>query len=329
MADNTWSAVGADNWSTDAAWSLGHKPQAGEDVIFDATSVQNCSVDGSTELLGSLTFAEAYTGTVSHTSGNSLKSSGTVHFSSAMTYTAGSGLVQITAAAPCTITYNGQVIGQMQFQASAHAVTLVDALTCAGIATPGTVNQNGQTISVVAAIILDSAAGSVFDGTIISASYINCYVTVTGTFQPATKLYLQAAPDVSGATAQLAADGLIQAQASKTIGRIIAPVGAWEIKATGGNVLTIGSYTATEWDGSTLTSETGGVSADIVAPAGMVVSGMTVTDINNGGAEIDASDGTNTDGGGNTGWNFTGGGATGSSVARQKSSTSVGIGIGV
>jgi len=37
----------------------------------------------------------------------------------------------------------------------------------------------------------------------------------------------------------------------------------------------------------------------------MVVSNMTVTDINNSGAEIDASDGTNTDGGGNTGWNFT------------------------
>jgi len=63
MANNTWSAVGADNWSTDAAWSLGHKPQAGEDVIFDATSVQNCTVDEASAALGSFTLAVGYMGT--------------------------------------------------------------------------------------------------------------------------------------------------------------------------------------------------------------------------------------------------------------------------
>lgn len=66
MATKTWIASSAGNASTDANWSGGAKPATGDDVVFDATSVNNCSwdIDAASVTVGSITIASGYTGTV-------------------------------------------------------------------------------------------------------------------------------------------------------------------------------------------------------------------------------------------------------------------------
>ena len=61
MATNTWSAAANGVWSADGNWSLGHAPLAAEDIVFDITSVKNCTVDVSSSV-ASLTISVAYTG---------------------------------------------------------------------------------------------------------------------------------------------------------------------------------------------------------------------------------------------------------------------------
>jgi len=59
MATNYWRAVSNTNWSNDAAWSLGHEPEAGEDVVFDDLSVDGrCQIDVTTAHLGSFLLAD-------------------------------------------------------------------------------------------------------------------------------------------------------------------------------------------------------------------------------------------------------------------------------
>src|SRR3990167_8167985 len=60
----TWSAAGASSWSVDASWSGGVKPAATDDVVFDATSTQTCSVDEATSALTSFSVNSGYPGTI-------------------------------------------------------------------------------------------------------------------------------------------------------------------------------------------------------------------------------------------------------------------------
>lgn len=94
MADNIWAALAADNWSTAAAWSLGHIPASDEVAVFDATSTFNCTLDADTGTIGGLDMQtgygsgtlrfESYTVvvsgdvTVSNTSGQVLGGTGTL-----------------------------------------------------------------------------------------------------------------------------------------------------------------------------------------------------------------------------------------------------------
>jgi len=64
---NTWIAPANGLWSTATNWSLGHKPAAGEDIVFDATSTFNCTVDESIAVLASVSMNAGYTGTVNVT----------------------------------------------------------------------------------------------------------------------------------------------------------------------------------------------------------------------------------------------------------------------
>jgi len=63
MPTNTWIAAEAGNASVDGNWSLGHAPTTGEDVVFDGTSVNNCSWNV-TASIGSLTLDTGYSGVV-------------------------------------------------------------------------------------------------------------------------------------------------------------------------------------------------------------------------------------------------------------------------
>jgi len=65
MATNTWDPTSGTNASTDANWTLGHKPTTGEAVVFDGTdATTNCAWDYAVSDLGSLNIAVAYTGTI-------------------------------------------------------------------------------------------------------------------------------------------------------------------------------------------------------------------------------------------------------------------------
>ena len=105
MATNTWSHTVGNNWNSAGNWSLGHVPQAGEDVVFDATSTADCTLDAYVFAnLGSVTFADAYSGTFAF--GTSwLTSADSVYFGTGMTVTPGTGNVRLNAAAAATHQY--------------------------------------------------------------------------------------------------------------------------------------------------------------------------------------------------------------------------------
>jgi hypothetical protein len=63
MATKTWVAAAAGAASVDANWSGGVKPVAGDDIVFDATSVQNCSWDLAITV-GTLSLSTGYSGVV-------------------------------------------------------------------------------------------------------------------------------------------------------------------------------------------------------------------------------------------------------------------------
>jgi hypothetical protein len=146
MATNTWSRVGsAGVWSTDADWSLGHKPQAGEDIVFDGTSVQNCTVDEATAALGTFTIAAAYTGTyndggfahtiagdVSITPGGTFTASGTwtqtgdgnYTLANSGTYSVANKSIVLQGTGTFTIAKNGYQINNLSCAAAGKATTI-------------------------------------------------------------------------------------------------------------------------------------------------------------------------------------------------------------
>jgi hypothetical protein len=60
----TWSAAADGTWATAGNWTPSGIPAAGDSVVFDATSVKNCSVAASTNALLALMINSTYTGTI-------------------------------------------------------------------------------------------------------------------------------------------------------------------------------------------------------------------------------------------------------------------------
>jgi hypothetical protein len=66
MADNVWNNSQANNDGNDPLnWSLGWVPKAGDDALFNATSVANCNVNTSNIVSDTLTVTSAYSGVLS------------------------------------------------------------------------------------------------------------------------------------------------------------------------------------------------------------------------------------------------------------------------
>jgi hypothetical protein len=119
MPNNIWSAAGVGNWSTNGNWSLGVAPVLADDVIFNNTSVQNCTIDVS-PTVNSITFAANYSGnwtavgqTMTCTLGFSHDGTGTSNFGNGMTcnglastFHVGAGVGTVTATS-CVLTMNG------------------------------------------------------------------------------------------------------------------------------------------------------------------------------------------------------------------------------
>ena len=66
MATRTWSPAADSSWSVDASWSGGTKPAAGDAVVFDATSVKNCSIDEDTAALLTFSVNSGYSGVITN-----------------------------------------------------------------------------------------------------------------------------------------------------------------------------------------------------------------------------------------------------------------------
>ena len=61
MATNTWVASSAGVWSNASNWSLSHKPQIGEDTLFDGTGTGKCTLDENTAQLNTFIISDTNT----------------------------------------------------------------------------------------------------------------------------------------------------------------------------------------------------------------------------------------------------------------------------
>jgi len=313
MAVNVWSAAGAGNWSAGGNWSLGHAPQAGEDVLFDNTSVADCTNDvAAGAYLGSFTIADTYTGTFDLNS-KTMRCTGNVYLGTGCTLTGhGTAQFELKPTLASTLTTNGNSMPFFYSGGGAN-MSLVDDCTVIGIGNvtynSGGLDLNGQTLTC--ASFSNRTANSVLNGD------INCSgasVTLDNS-------------DITGTLTMLSTASLALLS-SLSIARLILSAGETYTIVAAPSVLTIGSYTAGDWDGATLQGSAG-TDWNMSAPAGMVVSNMAVADSNNSGAAIDASDGTNTDNGDNTGWNFVAPAPPATASTPKQSKCSIGIGIGI
>jgi hypothetical protein len=107
-----------------------------------------------------------------------------------------------------------------------------------------------------------------------------------------------------------------------TISRLILTAGRTYTWSSSGGTLTVSNRIAGDWDNTTWVSNVPTQPYDIYDPVGLPVSGLNVTDCHNTGVEIDASDGTCTDGGRNYGFRFTASSSSSSSSSNSSTSSS-------
>lgn len=179
-----------------------------------------------------------------------------------------SGTITIDGGNASTVTSNSNALGAITVDKSGSGVTLGDALDAVSLdMDDGNFDFNGQTVTL----------SGKFDWTSADALTADALLTID-------------------ANALVRADG-------ETLNRIkfnSNPTITWQASES----VSITNYTATDWDGATFVSSTPTTQASINLGAAATVSNMTVTDNDNNGTRINAYNGTNTDGGNNTGWDF-------------------------
>lgn len=426
MATNTWAAAADGNWNLAGNWSLGHVPQAGEDVVFDGTSVKNCTMN--THIfasLGSFTVALAYTGVFTDAFYQILATDISILGASAFTCGAACGFtgnILFGAASNPTITnqwsitgnsstiqLNGKSLGHVMVNKTAgQGVTLLDGFACTGnfSISAGNFDQGGFDIAIGGAATVQSTGTLVFDGDwSVGGSWMwgaataatiagmtltltgSCWYTSNGKASPAithnaagqtltlgdalscvsltiaagsintqnkditcagdlifggTSLSLGTSTLTStgnGATLRMTATTRDTAQATfvhtgsaatldlagggaTVIARLDLQAGATYTWAAGSDALIVLAVVAGDWNTQTWVSDTPGSEYTIAAPAGVSVSGLNVTDCHNVMYDIDASDGTCTNGGNNVGFLWTTSSSSSSSSSRSSSSSS-------
>jgi hypothetical protein len=148
---NVWSASGASTWNSASNWSLGHVPTSGEDVLFNSTSVQNCTIDISPSI-ANLGTQNNYSGNIT-LSGQTITTSGGMYdfgsgtrdYGNGITingnssgFSIGIGLSTITATS-CAIVMNGTTAAIINNQKAMTAKTLT-------LGTGANVSYNSTTI---------------------------------------------------------------------------------------------------------------------------------------------------------------------------------------
>lgn len=127
MATVTWSAASAGNWSVAGNWTGGTGvPANGDAVVFDNTSLQNCTVDVSTNSLLSFTVASTHTaGTVSAGTGIVITVTGTVSVQeTSFACLVGAGTLAITGTGNYTVPGQSVSIANVSLAASGQTTTV-------------------------------------------------------------------------------------------------------------------------------------------------------------------------------------------------------------
>ena len=146
-------ANGGGNWSSNGTWVEGSAPTSADDVVATASS-GNVTIDTSGCVCRSADFT-SYVGTLTHSSGAVLTigdgSGGSLTLVSGMTYapTSTRSIVFASTTTGNTVTTGGKTLGKVTFSGSGGGWTLQDNLTMSGALalTAGTLNTNAKTIS--------------------------------------------------------------------------------------------------------------------------------------------------------------------------------------
>jgi len=181
--------TGSGNWSNAANWSMGASPTSGTNVLFNATSLSNSTVDAFGGNMGDLLIMPGYTGTIAQNnaltlSGYYLQNGGTFNQNTGLsiggsftntggTFTAGSQ--------PVTFTGSGAISGGAFDNLTVNAsgtYTLASALTVGGVLDieSGTLNANGQTDVVTG---LTTISGGTYNASTATQTF-NGGLTVSG-----------------------------------------------------------------------------------------------------------------------------------------------------
>lgn len=176
----------------------------------------------------------------------------------------------------------------------------------------GTANQTlwfYDAVETWPAIVINKSSGGLTMG---AAAKVLSFTQTDGNFNQAsyametTGNFSVASADTKTYNGTWTIGGNIDIDQTMTISRITGFDGTATILNTG--TLTVSNYTNTDWDGSTWQSDSAGNPFDLTNPASMVVLNTSWKDTT-ASNEIDATDGTNTDNGGNTNIDFGAGGA--------------------
>lgn len=228
MAVRTWDGQGVDNlWSNPINWSGNVVPQNTDDVIFNATSVKNCTMDSlGTWSGGTLTIQAGYTGTITRSNIALL----VALFSQA------NGLFDATGPASFTIGAGGFTLSGGEFRAS-KGMIVIGSMTRTG----GTYTHNGEKVrlSGTAPVLIDMGGDFFFAVEIVATANITVVNGTTLRLLADTPVALGAGTLTIQATATLFATGEILITGSLDV-QGVAAGGFTHVRMTEG-ALTVGA----------------------------------------------------------------------------------------
>lgn len=160
-ATTTWTAAGAGNWNTGANWTGGSEPATNDDVVFNGTSTQTCTINVSTNALTSFSVNSGFTGIINADTdqGGTVAKHGVGTFAAAFSLNsaAGSG-AQVLMFSDFTMSAGTVAItAGRQFRTSGTINISAGTWTSGNYITQNTASAN-VTISITMTFILFAAA---------------------------------------------------------------------------------------------------------------------------------------------------------------------------
>ena len=257
MTAKTWNSAGSTSWNTAGNWSPTGVPGAGDDVTFDATSVQSCTCDVAINI-ASLTVTSGYSGTLdfadsaySHSIGGDFICDGTgaVDFGNAVTTIAGNFDIQDQS----TITKG---TGEIVLNGTSKTISSKNGGQLYKLTIDGTISTAADyRYSKVDYLVINSTKSLELNGT-ATAVWINTELTLNGTLicslgASAYIYFVTAIITGSGSITTTNGNGYLQINGDFTHPAITLPI---DIKfISDGATYTIGGNTT--YNGNIYTSE--------------------------------------------------------------------------